>query len=74
MSNGIDFLSLRSRILGPGEEEGQTIRGIMRTHCKKTMCQCHCRIGKGLSGLGKEQVSPRGGADDHNKGDIGVSP
>lgn len=46
----------------------------MHSHCKKYAGWCHCRRDReGAGGLRKEQVSPKGGADDHNKGDICVN-
>lgn len=49
--------------MGPGEEEGQTIRDIMHIHCLKKKCASVIlgEIGKGPGGLRQEQASPRVG-------------
>lgn len=67
MSNGVGSVSLRSLILGPGEEEGQTIRVRMHIRCKNCASVILGKTGKRSGGLRNEQVSARGGADDHNK-------
>ena len=50
MSISTAILSLRSHILGSGNEEGRTIRGIMHIHCKNWVNIILGDLGKGSGG------------------------
>lgn len=50
MSISTAILHLRSHILGPGDEEGQAIRGIMHIHCKNWDNVILGDLGKGPDG------------------------